>query len=562
MKHSPKEIPHSKRWGCPTADQRVLTMGYLLISLGILIGLSTRLLAVFQYVTFDIGPDPDQIRDAFAVMNMWRGDLPTLGPQVSTVGRHHILPLYYYLFFPFTLLGPNPIFQALPNALFSFLSIPLFIYLIYQLLERIEKSKRIFLSGLGGFWYSLLYGDIFISNFQWNPSSIPFFIMVLTLLFKLQMQGNFSFAIQALLWTVYGAILAIIVSLHSSTLFVMPVVFAVTSSIFIYDAIKRKRKFLLVSFPFVSILSALITLTPYWIGEIGRNFNNTKAILRTIFETSRQSDENILISIYTKISNLFLSYIMIAQQAYFWNTSWLYLIISITFLSLVTGWGLFKFKGNRHIWLMWCSLWAVFLLAASNINPIETPFYYKLLLLFAPIVFTLSSLAYLDCSPTKKKIFSCLIGLFIFLSVASNLFYDYRFMVSKYGPERLVNTADIIQIMNQLPARSTICDPRIERKREVNNQYNYIDTYITHKRISLLSECQPGNFVIHPKRNMLIKNNVLNENNYEGAYFVRLISPPTVNLFPVFKVAENGPIVRRAELFSEVDTADVYRLEE
>lgn len=151
------------------------SIGYVLIVLALAVAFVTRLFAVFQYVTFDIGPDPDQIRDAFLVMGIWNGEFPLLGPPAS-IGGHHIMPLYYYLFFPFTLLGTAPVFQALPNALFSFLSVPLFIYLIYQLLEKVTPSFRLFLSGLAGFWYSLSFGDIFINNYQWNPSSIPFFL--------------------------------------------------------------------------------------------------------------------------------------------------------------------------------------------------------------------------------------------------------------------------------------------------------------------------------------------------------------------------------------------------
>ncbi|WP_234300745.1 hypothetical protein [Sphaerospermopsis aphanizomenoides] len=120
-------------------------------------------------MSFDIGQDSDQVRDAFVVINMWKGDWPTLGSQVTTIVGYHILPLYYYLCFPFTIFGADPVFQALPNALFSFLSIPLFTYLVYLLLENVEPQVRIFFSGLAGFWYSVLYGEIFISKMQWNP---------------------------------------------------------------------------------------------------------------------------------------------------------------------------------------------------------------------------------------------------------------------------------------------------------------------------------------------------------------------------------------------------------
>ncbi len=541
-------------------NRYVLASGYFLILLAIVVGIATRLFAVFQYVTFDVGPDPDQIRDAFAVINMWQGAFPTLGPQVSTLGRHHILPLYYYLFFPFTVLGADPVFQALPNALFSFLSIPLFICLTHQLLENVKKSTRFFLSGLGGLWYSVLFGDIFINNFQWNPSSIPFFIMVLTLLYKLQMQGRGSFFVQTLLWTFSGVILAVLVSLHSSTLFIMPIVFAITSLFFIYKVISQRRNPLLITLPILAVLSAVVTLLPYWIGEIGRSFQNTKAILKTVLRSSNESGDYFLVALYTKVSNLFLSYFTLSQQTYFWNASLFCLLASIIFLSLVSWWGIVKFRGNQYIWLMWCSIWVIYLLAAANINPMETPIHYRLPVLFTPIVVTLSSLAYLDCSSDKKKLFSAAVGLFVIYSIFINSLHDYQFMLSKYGANRLMNTSDITQIMEQLPAGSTICDPRIKRKREVNNQYNYIDTYITRKGITALADCQKDSFVIHPKRVMLMENSFLNRGNYQDTYFVRVIPKPTIDLFPTFKVVDNEVIETPHTLFLETDVAYVYRL--
>lgn len=541
-------------------ERVALRAGQLLILLAIFVGLVTRLIAVFQYVTFDIGPDPDQIRDAFAVMNIWQGSFPTLGPAVTTIGNHHILPLYYYLFFPFTILGAAPTFQALPNAFFSFLSIPLFIVLLYQLLEQVKPSKRLFLSGLGGFWYSLLFGDIFVSNFQWNPSAIPFFLMTLTLLYKLQMEGTFSFASQVLLWAIYGVIFAFGISLHSSTLFVMPAVFIVTSSLFIFEALRKQRQPLLLLLPGVSILASVVTLLPYWIGEVGCGFRNTKEIIKTIHSSGQASDGNVLVGIYAKVSGLLLNYFMFPQQAYFWHASGLYVAISIVFLSLVTWLGIAKFRGNRAIGLMWCLTWGLLLLAAANINPRETPYFYKSLILFAPIALTISALAYLDWPSGKEKTFSGFVGLVILLSIFENFSHDYQFMHSKYGPDRLMSTSDVTQAISQLPAGSTLCDPRVARKRNIHNQYNYINTFVTRKDIEITADCQAGNFVIHPKRIMLIEGNFLNTGDYKETYFFKPVPEPPVNLFPLFEIGKNDPINRPSTLFLEMDTAYIYLL--
>jgi hypothetical protein len=536
-----------------------LRAGYVFILLAICIGLITRIIFVFQYVTFDIGPDPDQIRDAFTVMNIWQGHFPTLGPRAS-VGGHSILPLYYYLFFPFTILGANPEFQALPNAFFSFLSIPLLMYLIYSLLENERFSLRIFLSGLGGLWYSLLFGDIFISNFQWNPSSIPFFLMTFSLLYKLQLDRKYSFSIQILFSVLYGINFAILMSLHSSTLFILPVAFFILSSIYIYIALKRRRGIPFSLLPFISLASTLIVLLPYWIGEIERNFQNTKAIAQTILTSSNQSNPNFLIYLYGKIINLILNYVTLAQQAYFWNTSWIFLVVSVVFSLSILFWGVRAIKINQPIWLAWCSIWIVFLIASSNIDALNIPFFYKISVIFLPIILTLFSLIHINKVNSSNWLLISLFGAFIALSTICNLQYDYRFMGSKYGNHRLMNTTDMTQILSKLTSGSTLCDPRIGRKRRINNIYNYIDSYVTHNKIIVSEECHEGDLVIHPKRIMLITGNYINSSNYQEPYFVKNFSGQFPDLFPTFKVVENDDITRSVELVSETDVAYVYRL--
>ena len=133
-------------------------------------------------------------------------------------------------------------------------------------------------------------------------------------------------------------------------------------------------------------------------------------------------------------------------------------------------------------------------------------------------------------------------------------------MAAKYGPNRVMNTQDIIDVMRQLPNNAVICDPRIARKRKVTNQYNYIDTYITHKGITAQSTCQMGTYVIHPKRILNIAGNFLNTQNYQAIYPLKRETPRPLELWPVLKTEKNGPIARSARLIMEKPTSDVYQL--
>jgi len=558
-----------------TRSQRLNRIGTVLIGLAIALGFITRVVAVFQYITFDIGPDPDQIRDAFIVMNMWKGEWPSLGPAAfgAGLGGFHIFPLYYYLCFPFTLLGANPAIQAFPNALFSFLSIPLFIYLTYQLLENIPPAKRLFLSGLAGFWYSLLFGDIFLSNFQWNPSSIPFFFMIFTALYNHQMKALTArealWPRQYLAWIGSGFTLAILMSLHASALFIMPVVYIIISIRFAFKVLKKRRSRKYLIFPGLGIFAAMLALSPYWVGGwangwaggLQKHVHNTRAIVTTVLSTATDDETTpFFISLLEKLGISLLHALNTLRQAYFWNASASYAIISVAVIALIATIAFSTFKGNSNIWLVCLSTWGLFLLAVTNFSPNETNFYYKVLFLSAPIVLTVVALAYVELSGKKAIAYSIAIALFITLSGANNLYHDAQFMAAKYGPNRVMSTQDIIDVMRQLPNNAVICDPRIARKRKLTNQYNYIDTYITHKEITAKSTCKAGAYIIHPKRILNIAGNFLNTQNYRAIYPLKRETPRPLELWPVLKTEKNGPIARSARLIMEKPTSNVYQL--
>ena len=543
-------------------------MGVALMLLAVTLGLGTRVLAVFQYVTFDVGPDPDQIRDAFAVMKIWQGGFPTLGPKAygDGLGGFSVLPLYYYLFFPFTLLGNAPAIQAFPNAFFSCLSIPLFILLVYRLLEGVCSPKRLFLSGLSGFWYSLLFGDIFVSNFQWNPSSIPFFFMGFALLYDIQMKNISAWRIQIPAWIGSGIFLAILMSLHASATFVMPVVYTIISLRFLFKVFKQEGISSRLLLPGLGGLAATIALTPYWIGELRSNFSNTRKLLQAGLSASESSESHentfFLLEIVKRLSGAALQGLSTVRQAYFWDASILYLVISLVAIALITSVAFSRFKGNQNIWLFLLSTWGLLLLAAASLDPGETVFYYKILALPAPIVLTAVALAYANLPGKRAIAYSLAIAIFITLSCLNNLYRDTQFMAAKYGPERLMNTREIAQVIEKLPTGAKICDPRIERKRDALNQYNYIDTYITQKQIETVSDCRADTYIIHPKRILSLSGNFLNDGNYRDTYFLERNTTASIELWPILKTVKNEAMTRSARLVMETQTAYVYLLSE
>jgi hypothetical protein len=420
------------------SQKKNLIIGYCLILTALLIGFFTRIVSCFRYITFDIGPAPDQVRDAFVYMKMWEGNFPTLGP-VSSIGGYHLPPLYYYLVFPFTIFGPNPAFQVIPNALFSFLSVILLIYFLDQLLEKIEFSQRLLLSSLGGLWYSTFYGEIFINTFEWNPGPIIFFFLFFVLLYKFQLNGKKS-SLKIISWIIYGVVLAILVSLHSTTMFIMPVLFTVSVIFFLDQRRKDKKEWL---FPCLSVVSVLIALLPYWKGEISRNFDNTIKIINLVVNSS-ESSGNIL----TRLSRALLPYFELGQQSYFLGYSSINILISLIFLTLITYIGISKFRGNVILFRLLMLSWLLYIYSSSSFQG-NFNYHYKLLILILPIIFTISSLAYVKFSKrTYKYLFNSIVVVAIIYSMWTNIYWDYYYLASKYGEERIMATNDIVISIN------------------------------------------------------------------------------------------------------------------
>lgn len=471
--------------------------GNLLICLSLSFGFVILVLVIWHFTNFS----GDQINDAYRVMGIWEGSPPTLGPgpaawsEVS--GEIYLPPLYYYLVFPFTALTADLSSQAMSNGVLTFLSIPLLTFTLYRLLENVDHKKRYFIAALGGFWYAFLFRNIVMStgdSLAGNPVSIPFFLLGLILLYTYQLQSKLSPRIEILSWIVYGLSLAILVSLHFSTLFVMPVIFIASLVFYISRNPKTPKRWLL---PGLAILSAILALTPYWIGEIGRNWINTRNIISLIFDAS--SKDGYSVTFIQRLQAIVRSYTDLGNEVYFIGYSWKSNIISIAFLLTVLIMGIVKFKGNKIIWGLLLGTWAVFVYAYSSTNMEETynPVFYKILIYLAPIFLTICSLGYLNLSKKFDKLFLGFIVFGITVSIIINLKYHWNYLSSRYGTPRVANTSDLVEVLNQVPEQSTICHPG-GRYRDIRiHEYN--DHYLNKRELKFIPECQSGHYIIYKK---------------------------------------------------------------
>lgn len=515
-------------------NKKIKILGIFLIAFSLIFGFLIRLFVVLHFTNFT----GDQINDAYRVLGIWQGSLPTLGPGPTAWkelgGDIYLPPLYYYLVFPFTALTFDLSSQATPNAFFTFLSIPLLIFTVYKLLDNVQREKRFILAAIAGVWYSVLFRNIALStgdSLAGNPVSILFFLLLFILLYTYQMEERLSPAAEVSCWIAYGTSLAILTNLHFSSLFVMPVIFLASIIFYVARKPKQKKRWLLAG---LAIAVAVLALTPYWIGEVSRNWENSRRILSLAIGASSQEGHSV--TLLQRLNAIIRGYIDLGKDVYFMGTSWKTSAISLSFLMVVFFAGILKFKGNKIIFFMLISIWLVFLLAYSSTDMTKTynPVFYKLLIYFAPIFLATFSLAYLDFSAKLDKFLIAFIIFGMTISILINLKFHYNYVSGRWGMPRVPNTFDIADVIRQIPEKSTFCVPE-ENYRNLRI-YEYTNQYITKRNLKFTPQCQEGDYFIYEKYQSV------------GDFSLRQ-SPPFAKVFDEFAKEHSYTLYKNTPLY-------------
>jgi len=509
---------------CGKVSSILFRLSLVLIFIAIVIGGFTRIYGVFHYNQFR----DDQSRDAFVYAQMAEGHWPTLGPG-SSVGGYWLSPIYYYLNFIFSFGSLDPAWQAFPNSLFEFLSTPLLIYFILLLLNGFKSSRSWFLASAGGLWWSVFFNDIIFSSMEWNPSSIPFFLLLFLILAHKSIQetinyrnltpetkSNSNFPLlrglgglkPTLWWVLTGLIVAILTGLHSTTLFTMPVVLGIVT---LYTIWKARLKAYPVLFSWLTIL---IAHSSYIYGEIGRQWQNTTSLVQLVLKPSTVSH-----TLFERFDRVIFNYFDLADFAYFdklisFNTARL-------FMAAVLILAILKFKGNRLLWFIIWSVWLVYSYTVSNFWGYIF-MYYKNPIWFAPIIFTAVFLNYVDYKKIREVAVAILIGLFSLYSIYFNSISSYNLLSARFGNERTVITYDMIAGLQALPDNSILCLNEFFKQ-----PFEYINqVYTKDKSIKITNDCtEPSTIKLYPKFGQnyttlkVYPENSLDKNKIEKVYF-------------------------------------------
>lgn len=454
-------------------DRYMQIVAYACMAFAVLDGIVTRLVTVFSNGEFR----GDQVRDAYVYMDMWHGVLPTLGP-LSSVGGYALPPLYYYLVFPFTLLGPNPVWQALPNAIFSFASIPLLMLVVYMMLKKSHQSQRLLLSGIAGLWWSLSFSDMSLAIKEWNPSPIPCFLLLFILLANAVLEKRSKQWHAALLWVAYGLVIAVLVSLHSSAWLIMPFVALIHC---IATIVKTRQWY----WPLLALLVATLALWPYWSGEIARGWTNTQLLFETLQAPSEQPH-----TLLDYLEHSVESYAQLGKVAYFPGQAAPY--IASMFVYMVLAFFLAFFQGNKRLIWLCVPLWALYMYSTAHYwGPLFI--HYQLLVLFTPIIFAVGTLGYLHMNRNRHRVVGGLIVIGMVFSMGANAAAQKQFLGDSFGKDRIMNTNDIQHALQAIPNDSTVCG-----EKEALSVYTYLDTTMVHRNMQFSTECLPGMYMIFP----------------------------------------------------------------
>ena len=406
--------------------------GWLLIAITIVWSILTRLAGSLRYWHFY----GDQLQ---GMIDLWEGRLEGSYPGSSQGGyRLPATAIYYFRFF--TLYSWDPKWQGFAQGLIGFLGIILLMIFLYKVLEQLPKSQRLLWVGVGGAWWSghTHYYEII----PWNPDQIPAYFILSILLFDQafhQDRKRRMYASAAL-----GMVLAILVSLHSSSFFTAPVYFSIIAVWHWYRFREWKPLFLSVSVSF-------LFLFPYWLEEIKSDFENTRKILDFIQNGSGSDVTPIL----QRLDRTLFNYHRTARNIFFNGHLFVWENIAVVFFWTCAGVSLFKFRTSSRVYLIFWIGVGSFIFVQSNYMNFYILHYYAFFYI-VPVVLTVTALASLHWNMLSHKIARIVILTVVCLSVYSSGIYNVNILKAQYGNQRAMNTDDLRWILEEL-SDETFC---------------------------------------------------------------------------------------------------------
>ncbi len=206
------------------SSRRKITILFLAI---LALGIFLRTWHFSDWMVFN----PDQARDAMMVSDVLAGNepWPILGPEAGNT-HFDLGPWFYHLeIISGKIFGGDPWKLAIPDLIFSILTIPLFYFFV-------RKYFSVNMSLVLTFFSSISYFMVRYSRFAFNPNSIPFFVLLFLLGVLYFMESDK----QKSLWgaALIGTAIGVGMQLHILLFFILPTVAGVA---FLWLLFVKKR---------------------------------------------------------------------------------------------------------------------------------------------------------------------------------------------------------------------------------------------------------------------------------------------------------------------------------
>ena len=271
-------------------QKKTYLFGLLLI---IAVGIFFRAYHFSDWMHFEL----DQSRDAKVIdlaIERGIGNLPLLGPKAAG-SFLRLGPIFYYFeYMGAKIFGNTPIGMAIPNLIFSCLSIPLFYFFIRRFFN--EKISLMTTAIFASSFFLVMY-----SRFAWNPNSLPFFALAA---FYALLRAVDNEETRRGWWLVVASVaIAVATQLHFIAFLAIPAITAV------YLIFKRSKiKFI---FWFVSLFVILLFYIPPIINDIKTNGSNIKEFEKVFVKKSSAGEHTLIEKIARNANETTLGYFLI-----------------------------------------------------------------------------------------------------------------------------------------------------------------------------------------------------------------------------------------------------------
>jgi len=400
-------------------------MKKICIAILILVAISIRLYHITKFTEF-LG---DQGRDALILRELvTEGKWPVVGPTVGA--GHYTGPFYYYLISPaFVLFGSNPVIAAIEIVVISVTAIVLFLSLATSLFSFPIAY------GVSLLW-SLSPLMIIQDRRLWNPTPIPFFVLLLiTSLFLIFKQKKY--------WAFLPAAFAsaALIQLHYvngiSLLLAGILVIGIT-----YKLIQQGQGKKIIVWLIGSVGLFVLMLYPFISYEAKRGFTDiTGSAMTLALKDGQIFSKRLYLNTFMDISSVLASYVVVLP----WKL-WLIVISA----GLIIG-NLVQRRTVSYLLVIW------FLVGIACLSfykdTIQPQYAYQ----FIPIVFLL----FAGCLQSMRRLrWPLIIGL-ILLMTGSSWFFRNPYKATDFDIPRINALTDtVVSLTNGTPFAFTVMNSR------------------------------------------------------------------------------------------------------